>query len=139
MLRSRRPILLRREDTESLDRHSEAILAGTERDAPLDGDNPQELTRLIGVVRHLAKTLVPVEPSPDYVGSLKARLADMHSRQVAAAQEVAAQRGLAQNPQILRTVLSIFAIAALAARLVASIVMVVAILANRRRRSAAAL
>jgi hypothetical protein len=136
---SRRSILLRRRDIEALDQRTDAILAGTESEAPQDRDSPQQLHDLISVARHLAKTLVPVEPSPDFAGSLKAGLSEMHARQVAAAKEVAAQRGLAHNPQVLRTILSIFAVAALAARLIASVVMVVAILANRRRRSAAAL
>jgi len=98
-----------------------------------------ELGSLMAVAARLARTLIPIEPAPEYVRSLKAHLLDMHARQVAAAQEVASQRGFAQNPQMLRTILSIFAVTALAARLIASIVMVIAILATRRRRSAAAL
>jgi hypothetical protein len=122
---------------DALDRHADALFAGgTGRRVRRQFESDSSVDILFSLAEELTDILTPVEPSARFVRQLKAHRAEAQADRLA----VRGRRtGLRRN--VLGTLISIFAISALAARIAASLVMLIALLINlnKRRRSAAAL
>lgn len=119
--------------TLALDRHTEALFkrrAGS--DASPYREDPDSAA-LFSVNRQLFETLAPVEPSDAFVDSLKARLMEQHTTQT----QLKAGKAV-QKRKIVRTAVSVYAVATIAARIIGSIILVAAFIRTRRRRATAA-
>jgi hypothetical protein len=132
----------RRRLTELLNEHADRLTSGAESEQELLAQHPEETDVLAGLVslsRRLYETLVPVEPSSQFVSNLKTAITDETDAQASMVERWRTRRvRLAQHSSMLGRVVSVVAVIALVTRLVASIVMIVALLVSRRRHPAAA-
>lgn|SRR5574341_738171 len=122
---------------EALDRHADALFSGgTGRRARRQFQSDPSVDVLFALAEELTDVLTPVKPSARFVRQLKGHLAEAQADRLATRGHRARLR-----PNALGMLISIFAASALAARIAASLVMLIALLINlnRRRRSAAAL
>ena len=122
---------------EALDRHADALFSGgTGRRVRRQFESEPSVDILFTLAEELNDVLTPVEPSARFVRQLKGHLAEAQADRL-----VARGRRARLRPNTLGTLISIFAASALAARIAASLVMLIALLINlnKRRRSAAAL
>jgi hypothetical protein len=116
-------------------RHADALVSGRDIAPELTNQNPSSaraLSRLFGLTRRLNESFSPVEPSRNFVSDLKSRLAEAH------AVSLDEQKRHAQRLRTaIGTGVGALIVIALLARLVGTILMVVAFLARLRRRSVA--
>ena len=120
-----------------LDRHAEGLLTG---DDPTDamiaahGEEFPALDGLLQVARTLRAKLVPVKPREDYVVDLREQLREMQQKD---AEQVAFWVQLRQRvsgrSKVIGALVSIMAMAVIAFRIVASVLMLFKLLANRRQ------
>ncbi len=116
---------------ELLARHGDAVLSSPETAAELvshAAETAPALLDLMDLAQHLGEALVPVEPRPAYLASLKADLWRAHTAYLADEPEVRVagpvRRSIRVHP---------LAIAAVVTSVLGSVVAVVAILSRRRR------
>ena len=128
--------------TELLNEHADVLTSGAGNEHDLLAQHPEEsdvLAELVALSRRLYETLVPVEPSSTFVSNLKSAITDETNAQAGMVKRWRTRRiRLAQHSSVLGKVVSVVAVIALVTRLVASIVMIVALLVSRRRHPAAA-
>jgi hypothetical protein len=118
---------------ELLQRHADALAHGQDITPELIDQNPESapvLRRLLGLNRRLSESLAPVEPSRSFVSSLRTRLAEAHA---IALQEQ--ERHARQMRATIGTGVGALLVIALLARLIGSIIMVIAFMVRLRRRN----
>lgn len=125
-----------------LDRYAESLFSGyDEGEARIaeHGARYQLASGLATVVKSLYRALMPVEPSADFVESLRDDLAKEQTRRLRSAQRWTVVRERALNVSaIVGAVVSVVALLALVARVIGSIVMIVMLISRRRRAAQAA-
>jgi hypothetical protein len=119
---------------QALDRHTEALFKRRAGSDATPYKHDPDTAALFRINKRLYETLVPVEPSDAFVDQLKSQL-------IREANKRGARRDM--QPASRRTtfgaVLSVFTVATMVARILASILVVVAaVMASRRRRANAA-
>jgi hypothetical protein len=119
---------------ELLQKHSQALVVDDEpavRAVEQIGAQERTLTQLFDLSHELKTTLKPINPSRQYVGDLRARLAESR-----AAALVKRARRSANFRKTVRTTLIVLAVAAVATQIVSSIIMVIMYLRSRRQATA---
>jgi hypothetical protein len=126
---------------EALDRHTEALIHGQDNADRMPDRSDQPAPELEGLFRladRVYATLAPVEPSEDFVSDLKTKLFEMQSGELKSRQTWLDRRANAVRvSRILGVAVSTLAVAAFAARILASLLMLLAFIANRRRKTTA--
>lgn len=123
--------------TNALDQHASALLGGeSTRKLRRQFKKDPTAEELFDFAEGVFQLAAQVEPSTHFVGDLKQELMGQHAQLLRLSTHRAVKR-----TTLTRRVMSIFAITALVARIVAPIIMLIALLVNlnRRRRSAPAL
>ena len=127
-----------------LQEHADALITGEDNSAQLLEQYPAS-AQLLGNLFHIAgrvfKTLSPVEPSPEFMADLKAKLVEIQTGQAESALRWRERRTrFAGTSRVLATIMSVLAVVALVAQLVGSVVLVITLIVGlgRRRKSAAA-
>ncbi len=123
-----------------LDQHTEASLVGDDEVMREIEEHPEvtpELRGMFRLTKRLAAAFVPVEPATQFVQDLKGKLAEMQRKQAASVTVWSKRRVRArQISRVLSTFISAVAIVALVARVIGSIVLLIAYLVGRRKTAA---
>jgi hypothetical protein len=124
-----------------LDQHAEALFHGEDTTDALirqHGDQAPVLIGLLRLTQRLYRTLVRVEPSERFVKRLGQRLERSRTQQAqSAARWMSLRERTLSVSRLLGIAVLVFAVVAVAVRMVVTLTMVVMLLMGRRRRSAA--
>lgn len=128
--------------TELLEEHADTLIHEGEDTAPQlleqHPDAAPELKGLFGLVHRISTTLVPVEPSKEFVLDLKTKLAGMQAEHAESRATWAKRRNrVVKASRVLATVVSVLAAAALLAQIIGSIAVLIAFIVGRRRKMTA--
>jgi hypothetical protein len=119
---------------QALERHTEALFKRRAGSDATPYRHDPDSAALFRINKRLYETLVPVEPSDAFVEQLKGKVMQMHATET--------KRRLAnhkvQKRDWVRTAVSVFAVATIAARIIGSILLIIAFVMKRRRRATAA-
>lgn len=127
---------------EALDQHTEAVIHGQEdivdRTPAQSEELAPELEGLFRLADRVYTTLAPVEPSAEFVSDLKTKLFEMQSSELESRQTWLDRRANAVRvSRVLGIAVSTLAVAAFATRILASFLMLIAFIVNRRRKTTA--
>jgi hypothetical protein len=121
-----------------LDRHGEGLIRNGDRSEELAqeyGETFPALVGLMSIARRLRETLVPVRPDETFVAELRTRLLSMEEKDERAATVWSRLRSrLYRHSAAVGTVISVLAVVAMAMRVVGSIIMVIVLITDNRRR-----
>jgi hypothetical protein len=119
---------------QALERHTEALFKRRAGSDATPYRHDPDAAALFRINKRLYETLMPVEPSDAFVEQLKGKIMQMHATET--------KRRLAKRPvekrNWVRTLVSVFAFATIAARVIGSILLIIAFIMKRRRRATAA-
>lgn len=130
---------IEKELAEALGSHSDALVHGRDDTPNLLARHASEAPVLTGLFRlshRLYDTLLPVEPSREFVADLKDRLTQSQAQTTAAWLE--RKHRVARFSSTLGLLLMSFAVLTLFIRLIASLIMIIGVILSRGRRGAPA-